>query len=295
MGRVDCGHSSQEVRRSALHCGRVYLLSRRRALRLAGVAGASAMVAACSTDTDNHKTARETTDTGRGTTRSTPPSAAAAPGQADTACATTPAETAGPCPADGSNGPDVIGEEGVVRSDIRDSFGGLSGWAEGVPATIEVTVLDTTKDCAKGAGMAVYVWHCDRSGNYSLYNGDAANKNYLRGVQVAAEDGRVSFTSTFPGSEAGRWPHLHVEVFDSLESAVAGENARLTSQIALPEDACKKVFDQDKGYAASAQNMSNVTLAADSVFGDGSDAQLATVTGDPSAAMLVTVTIGVGE
>jgi protocatechuate 3,4-dioxygenase beta subunit len=123
----------------------------------------------------------------------------------------------------------------------------------------------------------------------------AVDKNYLRGVQVADADGRVSFTSIFPACYAGRWPHIHFEVFDSLESAVAGENARLTSQIALPEDACKTVFAHDSGYAKSTQNLSNVTLKSDNVFGDGWDAELAAVTGDPSTAMTVALTIGVGE
>ena len=161
--------------------------------------------------------------------------------------------------------------------------------------TIELTLMDTTKNCAVGAGMAVYVWHCDRAGDYSLYSQAALDKNYLRGVQVADQDGRVSFTSIFPACYSGRWPHIHFEVFDSLESAVAGENARLTSQIALPEDACKAVFAYDNGYAASVQNMSNVTLNSDNVFGDGWDAELAKVTGDPSSAMAVALTIGVGE
>lgn len=199
---------------------------------------------------------------------------------------TGPAEAAGPYPGDGSNGPNVLVEAGVVRSDIRTSFGGFSGWADGVPTTIELTLVDTTKNCAPGTGMTVYVWHCDRAGNYSLYSKDTLQENYLRGVQVADADGRVTFTSIFPACDAGSWPHIHFEVFDSLDSAVAGQNARLTSQIALPEDACKKVFDYDKAYAASPQNVSN---------GDGWDAELATVTGDPESAMLVTLTIGVGE
>jgi hypothetical protein len=36
-------------------------------------------------------------------------------------------------------------------------------------------------------------------------------------------------------------------------------------------------------------------MNSDNAFGDGWDAELATVTGDPSSAMLVTLTIGVGE
>ena len=103
------------------------------------------------------------------------------------------------------------------------------------------------------------------------------------------------FTSIFPACYAGRWPHIHFEVFDSLEAAVAGENARLTSQIALPEQACAAVYAHDTGYANSVQNMSQVTLSSDNVFGDGWDAELATVTGDPGTAMTVSLTIGVGE
>ena len=161
--------------------------------------------------------------------------------------------------------------------------------------TIDLTLVDTTKNCAAGAGMAIYVWHCDRAGDYSLYSQDAAEQNYLRGVQVADQNGRVSFTSIFPACYSGRWPHIHFEVFDSLEAAVAGENARLTSQIALPEDACTAVFAHDSGYAASVQNMSQVSLDSDNVFGDGWDAELASVTGDPASGMTVALTIGVGE
>src|SRR5262249_40222027 len=143
-----------------------------------------------------------------GTATSTAATASATGATADTATAcakTAPAETAGPYPGDGSNGPNVLVESGVVRSDIRSSFGALSGGAEGVPTAIELTLLDTTKNCAKGAGMAVYVWQCDRAGNYSLYSPPAAQENYLRGVQVAADDGKVAFTSIFPACYDGRW------------------------------------------------------------------------------------------
>ena len=260
------------------------VLSRRRMFQLAGAAGASALVAACAGGTSQQATGSASTAT---TTAGAADAAACA--------AAAPAETTGPYPGDGSNGPNVLIESGVVRSDIRSSFGSSSGAAEGVPAAIELTVQDITKDCATGAGMAVYIWHCDRAGNYSLYSQDAAEQNYLRGVQVADQDGRVSFTSIFPACYAGRWPHIHFEVFDSLEAAVAGENARLASQIALPEQACTAVFGYDTGYAASVPNMSRVTLSSDNVFGDGWDAELATVTGDPAGGMTIALTIGVGE
>lgn len=42
------------------------------------------------------------------------------------------------------------------------------------------------RDAATGSippGAAVYLWHGDRDGNYSLYSSGLENENYLRGVQ----------------------------------------------------------------------------------------------------------------
>jgi protocatechuate 3,4-dioxygenase beta subunit len=56
-----------------------------------------------------------------------------------------------------------------VRQDIRSSFGSSSTTAEGVPLTIKLTVKDLATSSAL-VGAAVYVWHCDRDGNYSMYS-----------------------------------------------------------------------------------------------------------------------------
>ncbi|MEV0538301.1 dioxygenase [Nocardia salmonicida] len=252
------------------------VMSRRRALSFLGVAGVAAAAAGCATSTDS---------TGPTSAESTTPATADTPAAA-------PQETAGPYPGDGSNGPNVLIESGVVRSNITTSFGAYSGTAQGVPMTLTLNLRDLVKNAA-GAGMAVYVWHCDREGRYSLYTEGATEQNYLRGVQVADDNGTVRFTSIFPACYAGRWPHIHFEVYDSLSTAVAGDNARLTSQIALPQDACTAVFDADPGYVNSTRNLSGVTLSSDGVFGDGWDAELATVTGTPTTTMSVSLTVGV--
>lgn len=256
------------------------MLSRRRALWFLGAAGTASVAAACAPGTNTTATT------------STPSAAAADTG---TVVATAPQETAGPYPGDGSNGPNVLIESGVVRSDIRSSFGPYAGTAAGVPVTIRLTLQDLARNGAAGQGMALYLWHCDRDGEYSLYGSETTEQNYLRGVQVADDAGRVTFTSIFPACYAGRWPHIHFEVYDSLTTAVAGENARLTSQIALPQEACEQVFDADSGYARSVANLSEVTLATDNVFGDGWDAELATVTGSPESGMDISLIIGVDE
>jgi protocatechuate 3,4-dioxygenase beta subunit len=202
-----------------------------------------------------------------------------------------PEETQGPYPADGSNGPNVLAQGGVVRGDIRSSFAGLTGTAEGVPLTITLTIVSVST-CAPLAGRAVYLWHCDRAGAYSLYSQGATNQNYLRGVQEADSSGRVSFTSIFPGCYAGRWPHIHFEVYPSLAAASNVANRTATSQIALPKDACDAAY-ATAGYQSSIVNLSRVSLATDNVFSDGSALELATVTGSAAEGFTSSLTVAI--
>jgi len=202
-----------------------------------------------------------------------------------------PEETQGPFPADGSNGPSVLSLGGVVRSDIRSSFAGLNGTAAGVPLTIDLTIVSVST-CSPLAGRAVYIWHCDRAGGYSLYSQGVTNQNYLRGVQEADASGRVSFTSIFPGCYAGRWPHIHFEVYPSLAAATNVANRTATSQIALPKSACDAAY-ATTGYESSIGNLSRVSLASDMVFSDGASLELATMTGSLAGGLTAALTVAV--
>jgi protocatechuate 3,4-dioxygenase beta subunit len=220
-------------------------------------------------------------------------SATAAAAASGASCVVIPEETAGPFPGDGSNGPDVLSQSGVVRQDIRPSFGSSTTVAAGVPLAINLTIQDANGDCAPLAGAAVYLWHCDRDGGYSLYSQSVASENYLRGVQAADDNGLVTFTSIFPACYSGRWPHIHFEVYPSLDLATDEGNKIATSQIALPKDACDLVYATD-GYSQSVQNLSQVSLADDNVFRDDSAArQLGTVTGSVESGLTVTAVIPV--
>jgi len=198
-------------------------------------------------------------------------------------------ETAGPFPADGSNGPDVRTISGVVRGDVRSSFGGASGVAAGVGLTFSLTLLNLR--CVPLAGAAVYAWHCDREGRYSLYSSGVTNRNYLRGIQVADSTGKVTFTSIYPGCYAGRWPHIHFEVYRSLAAATTSSGLiAKTSQIALPREASAAVY-ATAGYSQSVTNLSRITLASDMVFGDDLAAgQMAAVTGNVTSGYVATLT-----
>ncbi len=116
------------------------------------------------------------------------------------------------------------------------------------------------------------------------------NQNYLRGVQESNANGLVTFQSIYPGCYAGRWPHIHFEVFPSLSAATNANNKSDTSQIALPKTANDLVY-ATSGYEASIRNAAQVTLASDNVFSDGSALELATTTGDVTSGFTATLTV----
>jgi protocatechuate 3,4-dioxygenase beta subunit len=205
-------------------------------------------------------------------------------------CAIVPEETGGPFPADGSNGINVLTQAGIIRSDIRSSFGASTASAPGLPVRLEITVIDHAKSCAPINGAAVYVWHCDANGGYSMYSQGLANENYLRGVQPTGATGTATFTTMFPGAYPGRWPHIHFEIYPSVEKATTSRNRLITSQLALPDDGCKTIY-ATKGYEASRRNFVPGALLQDNVFSDGVDHQLATVTGNATDGFVIKLAI----
>ena len=201
-------------------------------------------------------------------------------------------ETAGPYPADGSNGVEVRTVAGVVRRDIRSSFGGATGVADGVNLTFSLTVLNLS--CVPLVGAAVYAWHCDRLGRYSLYSSGVTSQNYLRGIQATDSTGTVTFDSIYPGCYSGRWPHIHFEVYSSLANATSGHGPIVkTSQIALPKDVSQTVY-ATSAYSSSATALSRISLATDMVFRDDLAArEMATVSGDVTKGYNANLTITV--
>jgi protocatechuate 3,4-dioxygenase beta subunit len=255
------------------------LMTRRRALQVFGGVGLGAgllAVAGCGSSASSTST-----------------TAAAAATNDSTTCTEIPDETAGPYPGDGSNGPDVLGESGVVRSDITSSFAGMSGTATGVPLTIRFKVLDVADGCTPKAGSAVYAWHADAQGRYSLYSNGVKDQNFLRGVQEVGTDGWVTFTSIFPGCYDGRWPHVHFEVYESLADASNVKKKIATSQLALPQDVAEKVYADTSLYPSSASNLKKVSLTSDMVFRDSWQTELGTVTGDVSSGFVAQLNVGV--
>ncbi len=212
-------------------------------------------------------------------------------------CAVIPEETAGPYPGDGTNSTasgvaNALILAGIVRSDIRASVAGATGVADGTPMTVKLQLVNVKAGCASLAGATVYLWHCDRNGDYSMYSAAISEQNYLRGVQEADSSGMVTFTTIFPGCYAGRMPHIHFEVYPSLAKATSAANRIKTSQLGFPTAMLSEAYAAT-GYSTSVRNLSQISYATDNVFSDGTSLQIAAVTGSVAQGYVATLTVGV--
>ncbi len=196
-------------------------------------------------------------------------------------CVLVPSETQGPYPLLA-----MLSNSLVMRQDITEG-------KSGVPLTVKLKFEDVNNNCAALMNAAVYIWHCDRAGEYSGYsssqNGNHAGETFLRGVQLTDVNGEVTFTTIFPGWYAGRITHIHFQVY---LNANLGGTARVTSQLAFPAAVTAEVYNSTL-YAGKGQNTSVTSFAADNVFNDGVDYQLVTMTGSVDAGYQAELSVGI--
>ena len=195
---------------------------------------------------------------------------------AATACVLIPQETEGPFPLS-----QVLSNAAMRRSDVREG-------RAGVPLTLVLSLVNVRDNCNPLSNAAVYVWQCDKDGNYSGYSSDVG-QTYMRGIQFTNAMGQVTFTTVYPGWYQGRITHIHFQVY---LNANLGGTATATSQIAFPPGVTQAVYASPL-YAARGQNTSVASFSQDMVFADGTTYQLATVTGDVAGGYTATLTVGV--
>lgn len=99
-----------------------------------------------------------------------------------------------------SEGPYYL-ETNLIRSDVRED-------REGLPFKLRMTFTDITT-CEPLRNISVDIWQADASGEYSgyvealptsaLHTKPTDSKTFLRGIQLTDKDGKVEFTTIFPG------------------------------------------------------------------------------------------------
>ncbi len=213
-------------------------------------------------------------------------------------CSLVAEETAGPYPGDGSNTANgsvanALALSGIVRSDIRTSVGSASGTADGVPLTVIIRLVNVNQSCADLSGYAIYLWHCDALGRYSMYSSGLTGENHLRGVQATDSSGQATFQTIYPGCYSGRMPHMHFEVYRSTTTATSFSNKLRTSQLAFPNAISSAVYNGDSRYSTSIANFARISFATDNVFSDGTSTEMTTVTGNLTDGYTATITVGI--
>jgi protocatechuate 3,4-dioxygenase beta subunit len=173
----------------------------------------------------------------------------------------------------------MLSNPAFVRQDITEGKSGL-------PLTLALTIVNVNKSCAAVTNASVEVWQCDAAGNYSEYSQpgyDGTGQTFLRGVQLTDSSGRVTFRTIYPGWYMGRATHIHIEVF------VNGAAVK-TTQMAFPEDVSSGVY-RTGVYASHGQN--TTSNSGDNVFSDGTQSELATLSGDTISGYTATLSIGI--
>lgn len=199
-------------------------------------AGASVVVAACSSSDGENAIASTTTQP----TTTDAPATTAAPATtlsvddgslpaltsamfaALPICAIPPSSTAGPFPT-------------IEQLDRRDVTEGYPGH----PLRLGVRVVD--ESCAPVPDAEVEIWHTDATGDYSSYEDGGSGKDegegstFCRGFQTTDADGITEFQTIYPGWYEGRAVHIHVR-------ARVGGDLVLTSQLYFDEAYTEQVY-----------------------------------------------------
>lgn len=251
-------------------------LNRRKLLKKMGALGGLVLMAGCG---NLEFGVAEDGDTTSGATNG---------GSSSDSCSTVPTETKGPYPLDGSGG-STNALSSIYRTDI---LGDDISSEEGVPLLLSINLQDVNNSCAAIENSAVYVWHCDQSGAYSGYsssqNGYHYGKTFCRGIAVSNSIGQVNFTSLFPGWYHGRITHIHFAVYLNNDLTSTPH----VSQIAFPQDVTKAVYEIAP-YSSKGQNSSVASFSEDNIFNDGTDLQLASVSGSVETGLIASLSVGI--
>ena len=183
-------------------------------------------------------------------------------------CIVSPEQTEGP----------YFVDEKLKRSDIRTDPVD-SKISDGVPLqlTLRVSSVQDTS-CTPLANAIVDIWHCDALGVYSDVTDrgfDTVGKKFLRGYQVTDANGRVQFTTIYPGWYQGRTTHIHFKV---RTAANARQSSEFTSQLYFDDAVSDRIYKQQP-YASIGQHTQ--TNEQDGIFQRGGQQLMLTLTENP--------------
>lgn len=153
----------------------------------------------------------------------------------------------------------------------------ISEGQTGLPMQLCLQLVDAA--CNPLEGYLIEVWHCDRRG---IYSGDssqsddssnfagsfctgndsaASNSIWFRGEQVTDSNGRVNFSSCFPGWYSGRTIHIHYRV-----KMTNGGLDYLVSQFCFDDSFTEEICTTHNLYSSRGVQNTPLSDGSDTVF-----------------------------
>lgn len=180
-------------------------------------------------------------------------------------CVVRPAQTEGP----------YFVDELLDRTDIRiDPSDGSEKPGAELNLAFNVSRLNGV-DCEPLPGVVVDLWHCDHLGVYSDVADPGFNtvgKKFLRGYQVADEEGVSRFITIVPGWYSGRTVHMHFKV---RSEPTASPGFEFTSQLYFDDSEIDAVHSFAPYTAKGQRTLRN---AGDGIYGQGGSQLLVPLT-----------------
>ncbi len=178
-------------------------------------------------------------------------------------------------------------DELLNRSDIRvDPSNGVA--SAGIPLNLSISVNRVDDGCCTPlSGAFIDIWHCDGGGLYSdKAENNTTGRKYLRGYQVSNIDGKVKFTTIYPGWYSGRTVHIHVKVrlFDQNQKSY-----EYSSQMYFDDAVTDDVFKQAPYAGRGTRDTRN---AHDGIYG-GTTSLLLNMTKNASGGFDAAYDVGV--
>lgn len=179
-------------------------------------------------------------------------------------CVLIPSETAGPFPLD------LTSNQFFFRQDVRED-------EEGVQLNLRMKIIGQS-NCAPLQNVRVNIWHCNKDGLYSGYDGlnnpGQEGLTYMRGYQITDANGEVEFITIIPGWYTGRICHIHFQVYvNSTYAAI--------SQLTFPIEPKNSAYNLFPDLYTKGEDP--LDFSQDGIFADGHQYQLATLVPDPGS------------
>jgi protocatechuate 3,4-dioxygenase beta subunit len=185
----------------------------------------------------------------------------------------------------------VWSRSGLLRRDIRTNINNEGLGASGLLLDLNIRVIRAGRLQQPVPGAAVYVWHSDANGEYSVYGRNDAT--YLRGIGTTGADGRVQFKSIYPGTYHGREPHVHFEIYRSLNETQALSQCLLRSRVLFPESVTREIYKSNLMYRRSVKTFEGLVFGkpGGSLTNPSSSSQVALVSGSARKGVRASITV----